>query len=80
MRPTEIDAYMRQRPFMPFRMHFSDDSHYDVRHPEMLLVSQRSLALTIYGHPGAKLAERIVVCDPVHVTRLEQIDGTGTNG
>ena len=75
MQSTEIDAQLRQRPFSPFRIHLSDGSRYDVRHPEMLLVSRRSLALTIFSRPEAKLAERIVLCDPMHVTRIEQLNG-----
>ena len=75
MRSTEIAAQLTQRPFLPFRMHLSDGSHYDVRHPEMLLVSQRSLALTTFSRPDAKMPKRIVLCDPMHVTRLEQING-----
>jgi hypothetical protein len=78
MRAAEIDTQLKQRPFVPFRMHFSDGSHYDVRHPEMMLVAQRALALTVYERPGAKLPERLVLCDPMHVTRLEQIDGDDT--
>lgn len=75
MRPTKIDAQLKQRPFVPFRMHLSDGSHCDVRHPEMILVAQRALALTIHGRPGERMPERLVMCDPMHVTRLEQIDG-----
>lgn len=75
MRPAEIDTQLKQRPFVPFRMHFSDGLHYDVRHPEMILVAQRARALTIHGRPGARLTEQVVMCDPMHITRLEQIDG-----
>lgn len=75
MRSIEIQSQLQQRPFVPFRMHLSDGSRYDVCHPEMILVAQRALALTIHGRPGAKMPERVVMCDPVPITRLEQIDG-----
>ena len=75
MRPADVETQLKQRPFVPFRMHFSGGSHYDVRHPGMILVAQRALALTIHGRPGARLPERVVMCDPMHITRLEQIDG-----
>ena len=74
MRADDIAEQLKQRPFVPFRMCFSDGTQYDVRHPEMLLVSQRALALTIFGRPGAKMAERIILCDPMHIARIEQIN------
>ena len=75
MRPIEIEAQLKQQPFVPFRMHFSDGSHYDVRHPETMLVTQRVLVLSIYGRRNSEMPERAVMCDPMPVTRLEQMDG-----
>ena len=75
MRPAEIDTQLKQRPFVPFQMHFSDGSHYDVRHTEMMLVTRRVLVLSIYGHRDSEMPERAVMCDSMPITRLEQIDG-----
>jgi len=66
---------LKQRPSVAFRMCCPDGSPYGVRHPEVLLVSQRALALTIFGQPGAKMPERMILCDPMHVVRGEQING-----
>ena len=73
MRPHEIDAQLRQRPFVPFRLHLSDQSYYDVKHPEMAMVSRTVISLALYGEPGTDMPERIVLCDPIHVTRLDSI-------
>jgi len=49
---------------------------YDVRHPEMLMVSRSVIALAV--HKGrAKQPEGIVLCDPVHIIRIEPVNGRG---
>ena len=75
MRPIDIHSQVKERPFVPLRMHFSDGSHYDIRHPELITVTRTVIGLTIMGPPGARLPERVILCDPLHVTRLEPIDG-----
>jgi len=51
----------------------SDGSAFDVRHPEMLMVSRTILALAEH-RPRARRAGAIVLCDPVHVIRIEPVD------
>ncbi len=70
MRTNEIENQLRQRPFVPFRLRMSDGKAYDVRHPEMLMVSRTVLAVAIH-RPRARQPEGIVFCDPVHIFRLE---------
>ena len=75
MRTNEIETQLRQRPFVPFRLRMSDGKAYDVRHPEMLMVSRTIIALAIH-RPRARQPEAIVLCDPVHIIRLEpMVDG-----
>ena len=70
MRTQEIENQLRQRPFVPFRLRMSDGKAYDVRHPEMLMVSRTILAVAIH-RPRTRQPEAIVFCDPVHIIRLE---------
>lgn len=74
MRPAEIERQLRQRPFVPFRLCMSDGAAYDVRHPEMLIVSRTVLALAVYER-DARVPEGVVFCDPVHIIRIEPTDG-----
>src|SRR3972149_486561 len=39
MRPKEIVRLQLKRPYIPLRVHVSDGSRYDVRHPEMMTVT-----------------------------------------
>jgi len=74
MRPTEILAQLRRRPFVPIRVFMSDGSSYDVRHPEMMVVTQTVVAIGM--NPGEDdLPERLAYCDPIHVVRIDPIDG-----
>ena len=79
MHPDEIETQRRQRPFMPFRIHMSDGSYYDVRHPEMALITRRVISIAIYEGGDVSMPERAVFCDPVHVTRLEPLNGKTTD-
>ncbi|MCH7719844.1 MAG: hypothetical protein IH988_02475 [Planctomycetes bacterium] len=74
MRPSEIDAQLRQRPFTPFRLCMTDGTAYEVRHPEMMLVTRSEVVIAM--DPGDdQIPERSAYLDPVHITRIEPIDG-----
>jgi predicted RNA binding protein YcfA (HicA-like mRNA interferase family) len=75
MRPAEIQKQLKTQPFVPMRMHISDGSHYDVRHPEMVIVSHSVVAVAVFGKDDAEQPEHVILCDPVHITRLEPING-----
>ena len=72
MRTIEIEKQRAERPFVPFRLCLSDGKGYDVRHPEMLIVSRTVLAVAVHK-PRSRQPERVVLCDPVHVVRLEPL-------
>ena len=74
MRPSEILNHLRRQPFAPIRIHVSDGASYDVTHPEMMAVTA---AVVFIAQPPEKdgVPERSVYCDPVHITRIEPLDG-----
>jgi hypothetical protein len=39
MGPDEIFAFLRRRPFEPFRIHLTDGTAYTVNHPDQCIVS-----------------------------------------
>jgi hypothetical protein len=77
MRPAETQKQIKGQPFVPLRMRLSEGPHYDIRHPEMVIVSLSVIGLAVYGQKNGELAERVVLCDPMHITSLEPIDGGG---
>ena len=75
MRPEKVRDHLRRVPFRPFRIHMSDGSSYEVRHPEFVFVTRYEIYVAIPA-AGDAVPERAVFCDPLHVTRIEPVDGT----
>ncbi|MGH7202213.1 MAG: hypothetical protein ACREJB_16530 [Planctomycetaceae bacterium] len=73
MVPIEIYAHLRQEPFQPIRIHLADGSSYEVRHRRNALVTLSDVAVAIETDGGDELPERLVWCDPMHVTRIEPL-------
>jgi hypothetical protein len=69
---------MLQHPFEPFRVCLSDGATYEVRQPEMVLVTRRQVIIAL-PKPGEDIARRVVYCDPLHITRIEPINGRSVN-
>ena len=74
MSPERILEHLRRRPFRPIRIFLSDGSSYEVRHPELALVTRREVVIGLES-AEAEVPERSVFCDPLHITRIELIDG-----
>jgi len=78
MRRDEILEALRRRPFQPIRLHVSDGAKFEVRHPEMVLVTRHS---AVVGQPETDspppAVEQFTVVDLLHVTRLETIGSSG---
>jgi len=72
MNVVEIQHHLRREPFLPLRVFLSDGSHHDIRHPEMAMVSRREVVIAVRLSKG-EVPERLVYCDPLHITRIEPL-------
>ena len=68
----QIHTLLKNTPFEPFRMYLSDDAHYDVRHPEQILLSQRTAYVGV-GPNGDGPFQRVALVSLVHVTRIDSL-------
>ncbi len=76
MRPDDVLQLLRARPFQPFRISLSDGQQYEVRHPEMAIVSRSTVLVGLPGPQGLdEPVEKVVTCALVHITRMEVLDG-----
>ncbi len=75
VRPNEILNHLRRKPFDPIRIHISDGASYDVTHPEMMAATTHVVFIAQPPETDG-VPERSVYCDPVHITRIEPLDGT----
>ena len=64
----ELLDLQRERPFRPLRIFISDGESYEVRHPEMMLVTKTRVVIALPN--GQDVPEKTVYCDPVHITRV----------
>ena len=49
MRPDDILDMLRRQPFLPFRLYLSNGTTYDIRHPEIALVTRAAIVIGIPG-------------------------------
>jgi hypothetical protein len=63
---------LTQRPFKPFRLVMSSGETYEVRHPEMAMLTRSDILVgldeTDEGVPG-----RFKICSLLHVTAIEPV-------
>lgn len=73
MSHEDLLGFLRQRPFMPFRLVTTDGTGYNIRHPEMLMPGRRIALVGLPNDPAVPAFERFVTVSLLHVQRLEQL-------
>jgi hypothetical protein len=74
LRPEDIQQQLRKRPFEPFRIHLTDGTTHEVRHPDMVIVGERFIAVGVPRSPQmGSVADRIETAALMHIVRLEPI-------
>jgi hypothetical protein len=68
---------LTQRPFKPFRIVMSSAQAYEVRHPEMALLTRSDLLVGIDQTEEGVPAE-FKICSLLHVTAVEPLNPTAT--
>jgi hypothetical protein len=76
VRPDDILQLLRAKPFEPFRIHLSDGSSFEVKHPELAIVERSKVIIGVPGPEGPNgPVERTIFCALVHINRVEPVDG-----
>jgi hypothetical protein len=72
MRPEDLQELLRHRPFEPFRLHLTDGSVHEIRHPEMARAGRSILWIhspeTIHSIP---FGQRRVGVALIHIVQIE---------
>jgi hypothetical protein len=69
-----IHEWMRKRPFQPFRLSTSSGESYDVRHPEMAMLTRTELLIGVAERRGFPSRYRAVSL--LYITAVEPLDST----
>lgn len=72
MPPEEIRALLRASPFVPFRLHLTDGRSFEVRHPEMAMVTARVIYVSVYGQ-NATMPDRAESIAAIHIVSAEPL-------
>jgi hypothetical protein len=68
---------MAQRPFEPFRLVMSSGQNYEVRHPEMAMLTRTSILVGIDVADDGVPAE-FKICSLLHITAIEPLNPAPT--
>jgi hypothetical protein len=67
----ELRSLLRKQPFTPICVHLKDGSTYEVRSPEMALVTSEMVNIGFESEPGSGIADDFKLCQVKLIDRLE---------
>lgn len=73
MRAEELAELLRTRPFVPLRIHLTDGTTHDIRHPEIVIVLRQRVDIGVGGNPAVGVVDRIEHCSLLHIVRVEEL-------
>jgi hypothetical protein len=73
MTVQDFRELLTQRPFLPFRLVMSSGQSYDVRHPEMAMLTRTSILVGI-GEADDGVPAAFKICSLLHVTAIEPLN------
>ena len=79
MRAEEMMQLLRRRPFAPLRIHLTDGTQYDIRHPDNVLVLRQAIDIGMQPDPASGVLERVERCSLLHVVRVEDLPTQSSN-
>ena len=74
MTAEDLIELLEERPFKPLRLRLTDGRSYDIRHPEMAIVTPTVVAIGLSKGNGSRLADRITNCSISHIVELEPLE------
>ena len=76
MKAEDLIELLEERPFQTLRVRLADGRSYEIRHPEMAIVTPNIVAIGLSQGNGSRLAERITHCSIAHIVEVEPIEAT----
>lgn len=77
MPPESIRTMLQRQPFLPFRIHVGDQSHYDIMRPELVLLGGAVTVIGIIRNVQSEFFDEPVIIANRHITRLEPLVTAG---
>jgi hypothetical protein len=73
MTQEELRAAVHKQPFEPFRVVLTTGATYDIRHPDLIMVGQRSAIIGMTNNPEAAAYDLTIKVDLLHVVAIEEL-------
>jgi hypothetical protein len=73
MSAPELAGYLRARPFVPLRLHMTDGSTFDIRHPEMAAVTTHTVLWFRDMDEQTGVIEAYDLLSLRHIVRIERL-------
>jgi len=70
----DLIELLEERPFRPLRLRLTDGRSYEIRHPEMAIVTPSIVAIGLAQGNSTRLAERIARCSVAHIVEAEPVE------
>ncbi len=78
MRPEDLLALLRTRPFVPFRIHMTAGRSFDIVHPEAVLVLRSRAIIGVRPDPATDVFDQSDQIALLHIVRTSELPaGTG---
>lgn len=78
MTSEDLRIYARRKPFLPFRMVLTTGETFDVQHPDLIMVGERSAVIGITNNPNKAVYNRSFLVDLLHVVGVEELPASST--
>jgi hypothetical protein len=74
MKAEVLIELLEERPFKTLRVRLADGRSYEIRHPEMAIVTPNIVAIGLSQGNGSRLADRVTHCSIAHIVEVEPIE------
>ena len=69
----DLATVVNQRPFVPFRIHLTTGTMYDIRHPELFMLGRRAVVVGLAASQTQTFFDTATTIDIFHIVRTEPI-------
>ena len=76
MYPEDLIQLIRSRPFVPLRLHLSNGETFDIRHPELALITRSRVDIGLDPDPTSGILRNTVHLGLSHIVRVEKLEPT----
>jgi hypothetical protein len=73
MSPGELKAWLKREPFLPVRLHMTDHSTFEVRHPEWIMVGFSTAVVGTRRDPSSEIYDEPILLKLSQITRVEPL-------